>query len=148
MKFTKRSRFKIAKNKIPKANTILEPLDYESWVKFIDNNQDFFIWKENTEEGKKTLKNINEISEDFRERVLASLNKGACSAEFNTKKDVYNIRVSINNVNNWVTINFARTPKLEDLKIFVEMAENLDAYLLINDKKIITREDIDKEKIV
>lgn len=148
MKLTKSTSFTIAKDKIKNVFTKLEPLNYERWVEFIDNNQDFFIWNENTEEGKKTLENINEVSEGyFRERVLASLNKGACSSEFNTKKDVYNIRISINNVNNWITINFARTPKLKDLSIFIEMVEYLDAYLLINDKKIITKEDLENGEI-
>ena len=147
MKFTKGTRFTIAKDKRPKANTILEPLDYEKWVKFIDNNQDIFIWYENTEEGKETLKNINEVSVDFRDRVLSTLNKGVCYSEYNLKKDIYNIGITFYEELNYIKIQFARTPKREDLRIFIEMAECLNAYLLINDKKIITKVDLESGEI-
>ena len=139
MKLTKGTDFKIAKSKRPKANTILEPLDYESWVKFIDNNQDVFIWNENTADGKETLKNINEVSVDFRDRVLSTLNKGECYSEFNDKKNIYNIGVIFYEDLNYIKIQFARTPKLEDLRIFIKMAEHLNAYLLVDGTTVIDK---------
>ncbi|RKF03593.1 hypothetical protein C8N26_1983 [Tenacibaculum lutimaris] len=148
MKFTKGTRFTIAKDKRPKANTNLEPLDYEKWVEFIDNNQDIFIWNEYTKEGKETLKNINDFSDRVKYKILSTLNKGVCYSEFNQKKDSYNIGVTFYEDLNYIKIQFARTPRLEDLRIFIEMAENLDAYLLVNDKTIITRKDLENGEIV
>ena len=137
MRLTKNTNFQIAKGLLNDVFTKTEPLDYDKWVRFVDSHSTFFIWNENTESGKMTLQNIDEISENFKERVLASLNKGGCFAEYDSIKENYNISVSINKVNNWITIQFARTPRLEDLRIFVDMANYLDAYLVVDGTKII-----------
>lgn len=137
MKLTKNTNFRIAKGLLDNVFTKTEPLDNERWIEFIDNHSDYFIWNENTEEGKKNLQNIDKVPEDFKERVLASLNKSGCFAEFDEQRKLYNISVGINREYNWVTIQFARIPKLEDLKIFVEMAKHLDALLLKDGTDII-----------
>ena len=118
MKLKRSSHITIAKNKMPKANTILEPLDYQKWIDFIGSHSDKFIWKENTNDGVEILKDIDNVPEGFRERVLGSLNKVSCYAEFNDKKGYYDINVGFSSRNNWISINFERTPKLEDLNIF------------------------------
>ena len=140
MKLKRNSNIIIAKNKMSKANTVLEPLDYYKWVEFIDNHSDFFIWKENTPEGIQILKSINDIPKDFRERVLGSLNKTNCYADFDNKKGHFNIRVGFGGKYNWISIDFARKPKPKDLNIFIEMAKYLDAYLLFNGTKIINED--------
>jgi len=140
MRLTKNTNFQIAKGLLNDVFAKTEPLDYNKWVRFIDDRPNFFTWNENTESGKKTLQNIDEISENFRERVLASLSKGGCFAEYDSKKGNYNISISINKINNWITIQFARTPRLEDLRIFVEMANHLDALLLVDGTKVVNEE--------
>jgi len=142
MKFKKDTDFRIAKGTIDNVFTKNEPLDYDKWVEFVDQNKDQFLWKEETEQGKQNLKNIDQVPESFRERVLASLNKGACFKEFDEKKGFYNINVSINKVDNWISINFERLPKLEDLKIFVAMASYLDAHLLVDGTTIINEDSL------
>ena len=137
MKLTKNTNFRIAKGFLDDVFTKGAPLEYDKWVEFVDNHSDYFIWNENTDEGKKSLQNIDNVPEDFKERVLASLNKGGCFAEFDGQRNIYNISVGINKEYNWITIQFARTPKLEDLKIFVEMAKHLNAFLLKDGKEII-----------
>jgi len=137
MKLTKNTSFRIAKGLLNDVFTKTEPLDYDKWISFIDNNFNYFIWNENTAEGKKSLQNINNVPEDFRERILATLNKGICFSEFNEEKRLYDISVTFYEELNWITIQFARTPKLEDLKIFVEMAKYLDALLLVDGTRII-----------
>ena len=137
MKLKRSSVIRIAKNKILSANTKLEPLDYEKWFQFIDNHLNIFIWNENTEGGKKSLLNIDNVPKNFRERVLSTLNKAICFSEWDSKRGLYNISATFYNDLNWITIQFARTPKLEDLRIFVEMAKHLDAYLLVDGTKII-----------
>jgi hypothetical protein len=137
MKLTKNTNFRIAKGILDDIFTKTEPLDYDKWVGFVENYSDYFIWNENTEEGKKSLQNIENVPEDFKERVLASLNKVRCFAEFSDFKKLYDISVSFYGDLNWITIQYASTPKLEDLKIFVEMAKHLDALLLKDGKEII-----------
>jgi hypothetical protein len=137
MKLTKNTNFRIAKGLLDDVFAKTEPLNYDKWVTFIDNNADYFIWNENTEEGKKSLQNIDNVPQDFKERVLSTLSKGICFSEFNGEKRLYDISVTFYEDLNWITIQFARTPKLEDLKIFVEMAKHLDALLLKDGTEII-----------
>jgi hypothetical protein len=146
MKLKKNTDFRIAKGLLNDIFAKTEPLDNEKWVQFVENHSDYFTWNEDTEDGKKTLENIDEISEEFKERVLASLNKGGCFAEFDEHRNLYNISVGINKEYNWITIQFARTPKMEDLKIFVEMAKHLDALLLKDGKEIIDEKMIENLK--
>ena len=143
MKLTKNTDFRIAKGMLNNVFTKTDTLNYEKWVGFINNHLDFFIWNEETEEGKNRLRNIHNVPDDFKERVLASLNKVSCFAEFNSKKGLYNIGVSFYGDLNWIRIQFTRTPRIEDLRIFFEMANDLDALLLIEGKKIVDKEMID-----
>lgn len=140
MKLKRTSNIKIAKSKRPKANTVTEPLDYKKWVEFIDTHKDFFTWNEDTANGIQIKNDIDKVPEGFKERVLASLNKVSCYSEFDIKKGYYNINAGFNEQWNWVSINFERTPKLEDLRIFVEMANYLDALLLLDGTKVINKE--------
>ena len=50
-------------------------VNYQKWIAFIETHKDYFIWYEDTEEGKEVLKNIDEIPEDFKSRVSYSLSK-------------------------------------------------------------------------
>lgn len=137
MKFNKNTHFYIAKNIMDSVFAQNQPMEYERWVDFIEKHKEEFIWKENTEDGKKSLQNINNVPEDFRDRILASLNKVVCFKEFDNYKEAYNISVSFTKSTNWISIQFARAPKLDDLKIFVEMAMHLDALLLKDGTEII-----------
>ena len=91
MKLTKNTDFRIAKGLLKDIFAKTEPLDSDKWIQFIENHSNYFVWNEDTEEGKKTLENINEISEDFKERVLASLNKTSSYAEYDYKNQRYDI---------------------------------------------------------
>lgn len=137
MKFNRNTQFYIAKNVMDSVFIKNEPLEYQKWVDFVDNHQEHFIWKENTKSGIESLANIDQVPEGFKERMLASLNKGSCFKEFDIKKGYYNINVGFNSISNWVSIGFERTPKLEDLEIFVKMASYLEAMLLKDGKEII-----------
>lgn len=138
MKLARNDIFAIAKEPYDlggdKSNSKVE---YLEWVKFIDSHPEEFIWNEDTEAGKETLANIDKVPENFKERVRASLNKGACYKEYDLKKGYYNISIGFNFIDNMVSINFERTPKPEDLKIFLAMARHLDALLLKDGNEII-----------
>lgn len=137
MKFNRNTQFYIAKDIMDSVFTKNQPLEYDKWIDFVDRNLDEFIWYEKTKSGLEAFENIDKVPEDFKERVIASLNKVRCFKEFDEKKGYYNINCGFSSANNWVSIGFERTPKLEDLKIFVEMAKHLDALLLKDGTEII-----------
>jgi hypothetical protein len=137
MEFNRNAQFYIAKNMMTSVSTKNQPLDREKWREFIDNNQNEFIWYEKTKSGIEALENLAQVPEDFKKRVIASLNKVSCFKEFDEKTESYNIDCSFSSANNWISIGFERTPKIEDLKIFLEMATHLDALLLKDGTEII-----------
>lgn len=137
MKFNRHTHFYIARNIMDSVFTKNQPMEYEKWVDFVNRHHEQFIWNENTKDGIESLANIDKVPEGFKERVLGSLNKVRCFKEFDEKKGYYNINCSFNSTDNWVSIGFERTPKLEDLIIFVTMAKHLDALLLKDGKEII-----------
>ncbi|MGV6861254.1 MAG: hypothetical protein ACWA41_05755 [Putridiphycobacter sp.] len=139
MNLKKSIDLRIANGLISDLNVKLESLNYIKWVDFVDMNKDLFIWKEETEEGKETLQGLDKVPENFIERVLSTLNKSVCFSKKNTTKN-YDISVVFYGDLNWITINFARIPKLEDLEIFVKMANHLDALLLVDGTKVINEE--------
>lgn len=139
MKFNKLNKFYISK-KILSAGVNDGKLDYEKWTNFIDTTSHGFIWKEKTEEGQILLRDIGQIPEDFRARVLGSLNKILCFKDYNNKTKTYNISAGFNNSCNWISIQFARNPNSDDLKIFLEMANYLDALLLYKGTQIISEQ--------
>jgi len=136
----------IAKNQFHLSREIKEDIDYLKWIEFIDNNQNYFKWRENTAKKKETLVNINKIPESFRERVLEGLNKLVCYAGFDEAKGSYDINVGYVKGYNRISINFERTPKIEDLKILLEMANHLDALLLKDGTEIIDEKIIDAKR--
>lgn len=146
MKFNRSTNFYIAKNVLDSVFTKTQPMNYEKWVDFVDNNQDEFIWYEKTKSGLEAIENLDKVPEDYKERVMASLNKVRCFKDFDEKKGYYNINCGFSTVNNWISIGFERTPKLEDLKIFVEMAKHLNALLLKDGKEIIDEKMIESLK--
>ena len=121
-----------------------EDINYTKWVEYINNHLDYFIWSEDTEEGQSTLANIDKVPNWARERVLNSLNKNSCSAEFDTKKKCYNI--VINRYDKRIGIAFERIPNVDDLNRFLDMATYLDALLLNNGKEIINEKVIENLK--
>lgn len=137
MKFDKNTHFYIAKNIMDSVFTKNKPLEYKKWLDFINKHEEEFVWHEETNHGKETLKSIDKVPDKFKKRVLASLDKIKCYKEFDKIKDHYNINIGFNARDNWVSIGFERTPKLADLKIFLEMAAHLDALLLKDGNEVV-----------
>lgn len=111
-----------------------DSIDYQKWVKYIDENQEIFVWYEDTEDGKNILKNIKNIPEKFQKHALALLNKVRCFAKFNSKKNYYDISVGCSEESRRVTITFERRPQIEEIRLFLNMAKHLDAMLLYRGK--------------
>lgn len=104
----------------------------------------FFTWYENTESGKYILNNIDTIPDKFQEFALSSFNKRRCYAKFNPKKNYYDISVSCSEITQRVTIMFERRPKIEEIRMFLDMAKHLDAMLLYRGKTIIDEKVIEE----
>lgn len=146
MKFARSTHFYIATNIIDSVFTKTNPLNYDKWVDFIDKNQSIFIWYEKTKSGLEIAENIDKVPVNFKEGVVASLKKVRCFTEFDDKKGYYNITCAFDSINNRISIGFERTPKLEDLKIFVIMAQHLDAFLLKDGKEIVDEKIIESKR--
>ena len=110
-----------------------EQIDFQKWIAFIETHKDYFIWYEDTEEGKEVLKNIDEIPEDFKSRVSYSLSK---TNAYYTKKLSKNfgdciVKYAINEVS--VSLEKKITKPIAE--ILLEMANYLEAKIIIDDKK-------------
>jgi hypothetical protein len=127
----------IAKNKIDFIVDINEELNCHKWMEYIMQHSDYFIWDEDTEEGKQTLANIDKVPENFRKKILGGLNKKGYYAEYNDKKKRYNIHISFFSEYNRIGIGFERQLTINDLRRFLDMANYLDALLLNNGTEII-----------
>lgn len=128
----------IAKEKFDPFDGPKLPLDYEKWVKYIENNKSYYTWAEDTENGKIALANIDKVPEWAKVNVLASYNKGRCYAEYNDKKLYYDVIVTFYEELNKVQIDFEKTISKKDLQKAFDMAKSLNALLLHNRKEIIT----------
>jgi hypothetical protein len=131
----------IAKNRYfytPEGINIDGHLDYLKWIEYINIHSHIFIWFEDTDKGKNILANIDKIPEDFKDSILSLLNKVRCFAEFNPKKNIYEISLGGSPQDNKkIAVSFNRQPNTNDLRMFLEMANYLDALLLYNGNEII-----------
>lgn len=125
----------IASEKFNFSDEISRAIDYTKWVEFIESND--FIWFERTDEGITIIEELETIPNDFRSSFLTMLNKVRCFRSFNIKKGKYEISVGYSKESKKVSISFERAPKVEDLRLFLEMANYLDALLLKDGKEII-----------
>ncbi|RKF03595.1 hypothetical protein C8N26_1985 [Tenacibaculum lutimaris] len=147
MKLNKIRNIEIAKEKYEWVNDVKIKVDYKKWVEFIDNNQDYFIWDENTKSGIHLRENMDKVPKNFRV-PLSSISKTKAHSNYNEKEEYYETRILYHKEFGIIIIKFENKPKRRDVEIFIEMAEYLEAYLLIDGTKIITREDLDNGEIV
>ena len=107
-------------------------VNYQKWVTFIENHKSYFIWYEDTEEGKEVLKNIDEIPEDFKSRVSYSLSKtnAYCTKKLSKNFGDYIVKYAINEVS--VSLEKKITKPIAE--ILLEMADYLDAKIIIDEK--------------
>lgn len=135
MELNKIRELEIAKQPFDISKACPEELNYPDWVKFIERYG--FVWKEDTEDGRKALKNISNIPESFRARVLQSLDKKTAFYDFDKNENQYRVLLTYRSEFNYVGINIESKLSIEDLIFFVKMANHLDAFLLVDGKKII-----------
>jgi len=140
MKLNKIRELEIAKLPFDISQKCFESLNYKDWVSYIEMHG--FIWKEDTEAGKKTLESLDAIPNSFRDRVLLSLNKRTACFDLDEEKNQYRILFTFRSEFNYVGINIEGKLSVKDIKMFASMATHLDALLLkdgmdIIDEKVI-----------
>ncbi|MGP6558187.1 hypothetical protein ACT4R9_03760 [Ornithobacterium rhinotracheale] len=114
----------------------LKDLDYNKWRDYV-NASDLFTWFENTEDGQEILSKIDTIPDDFKESFLSLFDYTSCYRDWNDSKSIYNIGVIFHKELKRITISFEKKVTISDLKLFLEMANYLDALLLVDGTKII-----------
>ena len=142
MNLSKQTQFTIAKELMPAAKAPEKPLNQTDWESYIDNSTEF-VWKEDTVEGQKILSKIDTVPENFRDRVMASLNKVSAFAFLDSNGEKYKLNLSYNETYNWISVSFSSGPNREELQIVFNLAQSLNAHLLNNGTEIIDQETID-----
>ena len=127
---------------MPAAKASEKPLNQTDWVSYIDDSFDF-VWKEETAEGQKILSKIETVPENFRESVMASLNKVSAYAFLDANGEKYKLNLSYNETYNLISVSFSSSPNREELQIVFNLAQSLNALLLNNGTEIIDQETID-----
>lgn len=130
----------IAKEKFENISKDSNQLEYNKWVEFIDNNNDYFIWVENTESGKDTLANLDRIPKSFVEGIVNSYTKKKAYAEFNSEKGNYEIVVQFNEDLNVIGTTFMKDIQRHHLEKLNDLARHMNAQLLNNSQTIISDE--------
>ena len=123
---------------------ITKKLNYDLWVEFVTNNNHYFEWKEDTESGVELLKNVGLFSDEFRQSILGGLNKTQACAEFNIHKGYYEVIFTFNKQFGIISTTFQKKIKPHQLRMLLDMANYLDAYLLNNGTEIIDEKYIEK----
>lgn len=130
----------IAKTTFDNISKLAQKLDYYLWIDFIEEKKDHFIWVEDTEEGKRTLSQVSKLPESLRTEYLKGFNKRKAYAEFNTKKGYYEVIIQFNEKLGVVSSTFQTKIKKHHLELLLEMANHLDALLLVDGTKVINEE--------
>lgn len=130
----------IAKTTFENISNLKERLDYTLWIDFVDKKKDYFIWIENTEEGKKTLSQASKLPESLKVEYLKGFNKRKAYAEFNSKKGYYEVIIQFNEKLGVISTTFQKKIERHHLELLLEMANHLDALLLVDGTKVINEE--------
>lgn len=145
MKFKDIRDLSIAKEPYTNRSKIKNKLSRDKWIEFIERNQEYFTWLENTEKGKQTLSNLEAVPESFREAVVKGHFKTQACAEFNSGKGYYEILIEFIDKYGTISTTFIKPIDKAHLHILFNMAEYLDALLLNNGTQVIDRSFIEKD---
>ena len=108
-------------------------VNYQKWVTFIENHKSYFIWYEDTEEGKKIRERIDEFSQRVKEGVLYKLNKTNVYCTKKLSKNSWDCIISYNIENN-ISVHLEKKITKSIAEIILEMADYLEAKIIIDEK--------------
>ena len=109
-------------------------VNYQKWVTFIENHKSYFIWYEDTEEGKKIRERIDEFSQRVKEGVLYKLSKTNVYCTKKLSENSWDCIISYNIENN-ISVHLEKKITKPIAEILLEMANYLEAKIIIDDKK-------------
>lgn len=112
---------------------INEKINYQKWVDFIERHTDYFLWYENTEDGKKNLLNIDKVPDWAKKGLLKRLNK---TNAYSTKKiasQQFDLIIRYFIDEGTIKIDIEKKITKEIAIILLEMAKFLDGKIIIND---------------
>jgi hypothetical protein len=110
-------------------------INYEKWVDFIDTHKDYFLWYEDTEDGKNTLINIDNIPNWAKNGVLQRLSKTNAYSTNKIVKHQFDFVVRYFSTEGIVKIDIEKKMTKEIAIVLFEMAKFLDGKLIINGTK-------------
>jgi hypothetical protein len=144
MKITRNDILTIAKKPYKLVGEgIIDDLDYDSWVNFIENHREYFIWYEETTDGEDALRNIDIVPDWAKERVLYSLNKKRVYSTDTLMKNPTDLVISYSESDKRVSVSIEKNLNEKTAKILLSMAKHLNALLLKNGTEIIDEKAIE-----
>ena len=108
-------------------------VNYQKWVTFIENHKSYFIWYEDTEEGKKIRERIDEFSQRVKEGVLYKLSKTNVYQQKKLSENSWDCIISYNIENN-ISVHLEKKITKSIAEILLEMADYLEAKIIIDEK--------------
>ncbi|WP_314206118.1 hypothetical protein [Capnocytophaga bilenii] len=108
-------------------------VNYQKWVTFIENHKSYFIWYEDTEEGKKIRERIDEFSQRVKEGVLYKLSKTNVYCTKKLSENSWDCIISYNIENN-ISVHLEKKITKSIAEIILEMADYLEAKIIIDEK--------------
>ena len=108
-------------------------VNYQKWITFIENHKSYFIWYEDTEEGKKIRERIDEFSQRVKEGVLYKLNKTNVYCAKKLSKNSWDCIISYNIENN-LSVYLEKKITKPIAEILLEMADYLEAKIIIDER--------------
>lgn len=147
MSLTGLSNLSISKEKYSFSSQIKKKISQQKFREFINNNKNTFSWYEETNGGKIALNNIEGFVN--KESILKTLNQSRAYAFYKKEKDYYSLDIFWHDEYGHLVVNINNSRvTIEALELLFSMAEFCDAMLLVSGKKQITKEFIEKEKLV
>ena len=111
-----------------------ENIDYQKWIIFIENHKNFFIWYEDTEDGKKVMERIDEFSDRIKRGILYKLNRTNVYCTKELSKNSWDCIISYNTENN-ISVHLEKKITKKIAEVLLKMANYLEAKIIIDDKK-------------
>lgn len=145
MRITRNDILTIAKKpyQIGGIESTTDDILYEDWVIFIENNKDYFIWYEDTTDGKYALENIDKVPEWAKERVLYSLNKRKVYTSEKLVMTPTDLVIGYSESDKRISISLDKNLSVKVAKVLLAMSNHLNGFLLKDGNIIIDEERIE-----
>jgi len=134
MKIKRNNYIEITPSKY-KTEEPIQKINYDKWIEFIETNKDYFVWYEDTEDGKYRLENLNKVPDWAKEGVIYSLNKTNAYSTDKIVQQPSDLIVRYFKDKGIVKIDIEKTMTKEVAEILLEMAKFLGGKIIIGGTK-------------